>query len=391
LPIEPTVISDFDVLRSMAPAWMDLLARSSSNEPTLSPAWLLPWWEIFGSSGGRRLRVMAWRDGPRLIGLFPLLLRRHWYAPGIPFRRLEPLGSGEDEEDEICSDYLNVIVERGAEVRVAESLATELARANVGRWDELILPAMDGASPLPPLLERAFWRNGLRTVLEEVNAAPYIPLPSSWDAYLGMLPSSRRYLVTRSQRDFDRWARGAATFSVARTLDELAEGKRVLRSLHAERWAADGRRGAFESNRFSAFHDHAMAELFARGALELSWLSVGAEPVAALYNIVHDRKVFFYQCGRKMTVPKGVRPGIVVQAHAIRRAIDQGLREYDFLPGTQQYKMQLAPVTRPIFRLRAVRAPWLERGRVAVHRASRLFARRAPPAPVQDLGQEAHS
>src|SRR5262249_42597632 len=163
-------------------------------------------------------------------------------------------------------------------------------------------------------------------------------------------------------------------WTVARTPSELTSAKEILRSLHQERWSADGRRGVFESQKYSKFHDHAMASLFARDALEVSWLSARGEPVAALYNIVHDGKVFFYQAGRKMDLPKGIRPGIVIQAHAIRRAIERGLREYDFLPGTQQYKLQLALGMRSIVKLRAVRSPWLERGRVVLDRASRRIA-----------------
>jgi CelD/BcsL family acetyltransferase involved in cellulose biosynthesis len=55
-----------------------------------------------------------------------------------------------------------------------------------------------------------------------------------------------------------------------------------------------------------------------------------------------------------------VRPGIVLHAHAIRRAIAAGRHEYDFLGGASRYKVQLATATRPLLRMRAVRSPRLE-------------------------------
>ena len=41
-----------------------------------------------------------------------------------------------------------------------------------------------------------------------------------------------------------------------------------------------------------------MAWLLEQGALELLWLSVRGEPVAALYGMVWAGKVYAYQCGR---------------------------------------------------------------------------------------------
>ena len=84
-----------------------------------SPLWLLTWWGVFGD--GRRLRVWTFWRGDELVGVAPLCLRRHWYPPGIPYRRLELLGSGEDEADEICSDYLGVVAAPG-DTHILESV-----------------------------------------------------------------------------------------------------------------------------------------------------------------------------------------------------------------------------------------------------------------------------
>src|SRR5262249_47539321 len=94
----------------------------------------------------------------------------------------------------------------------------------------------------------------------------------------------------------------------------------------------------------------------AENALELSWLVARGKPVAAAYNIVWNGKEHFYQSGRALDLPKEIRPGIVLHALAIRRAIDAGRREYDFLGGRSQYKRQPAPARRPAVRVRAVRA-----------------------------------
>src|SRR6266403_5665742 len=109
------VITDADKLERHADAWWDLLSRSDADRVTLSPAWLLPWWRIFGRVGARRLCVCLFWDGNTLIGLAPLLRRWRLGAPGLPFARIELLGTGEREEDEIGSEYVGVIAARGQE------------------------------------------------------------------------------------------------------------------------------------------------------------------------------------------------------------------------------------------------------------------------------------
>jgi CelD/BcsL family acetyltransferase involved in cellulose biosynthesis len=354
-----SVVCDPQRLEQLAPAWLELLGRSGSNEPVLTPLWLLTWWRVFGPEGGRRLRIACFHQGGRLVGLAPFLRRRHWYRPGIPFRRLEPLGTGERSADAIYPEYLNVIAEQGAEAEVAAALAAALTGGALGGWDEWLLPLAAGDSPLLPQLAAAFGARGLTCDCQATASAPYIPLPATWDDYLQKLSSSRRHFVRQSLRRFEEWAGAAGRLHAVSGPADLEEGKRALTALHQNRWGA--REGKFGSPRFAAFHDRILPGLLEAGALELLWLSVRGEPVAAVYNIVWNGKVYFYQNGRKPDVPHGQRPGIVLHAHAIRRAIAAGRREYDFLSGGEHYKGQLALASRPVVQLRVTRRSPLER------------------------------
>jgi hypothetical protein len=320
---------------------------------------LLTWWNVFGE--GRTLRAALFSEGARLAGLALLCSRQHRHRGAIPFRRLELVGSGEPEADEICSEYIGPIAERGAEAAVARALAESLFAGQLGEWDELILPAMDGELALPGLLAEALERRGIAVESTVTARAPHIPLPKTWPDYLAALPGSRRYAVQRALRDFDRFAGADAKFHVAQTDDDLARGRAILQKLHGERWEGTG--GVFASPRFCAFHDAVMPLLLRAGALELWWLEVRGEPLAALYNIVWNGKVQYYQSGRRMQLPKSVRPGLVLHAHAIRHAIEAGRREYDFLAGEPAWKLQLALATRPIVELRAARPGWRETAR----------------------------
>jgi CelD/BcsL family acetyltransferase involved in cellulose biosynthesis len=326
----------------------------------LSPEWLLEWWTIFGGMDGRRLRSLAVRDGERLVGLALFASRCHWHRGVIPFRRLEALGSGEAESDSICSDYLNILAEQGAESAVAEAFAQAIAGGALGPWDELVLPMMDGESTMPGLLAHASRFHGFMAELTKTDEAPYIELPSNWDDYLKSRTKKHRKHVVGSLRDFEAWAGSESEFVRAATSAELERGKRILIDLHRQRWGSENGAGTFRSQRSLAFHDAVMPALLRLRALDLSWLTVRGEPVAAMYSVVWNNKVYFYQCGRKLDVPKSVRPGGVLLAHSIREAIAAGRREFDFLGGVSLYKTQLANARRPLVQLRVARPCFVE-------------------------------
>ena len=90
-------------------SWLDLMSRSSSDEPTLSPQWSPAWWRVFGPRQGGsgvvaiELAGLRQRTRPPAGRAAPLLLRRVWHRGMLPLRRLEVLASGEPEQDATCS------------------------------------------------------------------------------------------------------------------------------------------------------------------------------------------------------------------------------------------------------------------------------------------------
>src|SRR5437016_3301391 len=81
-----SLVTELSELEKLRPEWERLLASSAHAEPMLEPDWLLTWWNVYGQ--GRSLRVAVFKQGKEIVGLAPLLQRRYWHRPGIPFRRL---------------------------------------------------------------------------------------------------------------------------------------------------------------------------------------------------------------------------------------------------------------------------------------------------------------
>jgi len=340
-------------LETLIPLWRGLLRRSSSDEPMLSPDWLLTWWDLYGQD--REMRVGCWERDGELVGLALLNQRNHRYLPGLAFRRLEPLGSDVHELDGVCSDYLNVIAESGEEGRVAHSFVRALQAGEFGRWDEWVCSGMDAEHPMTLALQSAFAEAGYAVRRDELEEAPFVTLPPTWDAYLATLNKKRRQSLTHALRDFKNWAGDDSRVCSVRGFEDLDRASTVLADLHRQRWLTEGSEGVFAASRFAEFHKRYQRLALDRGELELTWIEVRGEPVAVHYSIVANGKLYFYQTGRKVDVPPSVRLGIVQVIFGLQKAIEQGLREFDFLPGLAQYKSLFKSGAHPIVQLRVGR------------------------------------
>jgi CelD/BcsL family acetyltransferase involved in cellulose biosynthesis len=353
--LECTVASDVTQAEALRPEWSELLERSERNELTQSPDWLLTWWRVFGGLHGRQLRLGLFHEGERLVGLAPLLRRRHWYRGLLPFCRLEFLASGEPPEDGIYSNHLGVLAERGAEEKVAHCLVEAIAGGACGSWDEVVLPMMSGDTAMPDRLVEAFRAAGYSAEATVTAGAPYISLPATWAAYLRSLSANSRRNLERSLKAFDKWSQGTTELECISSSAELEKGKSILMSLHHERWSSADQTGVFRLPLFLGFHDRMMGALAERGSLELLILRGRGEPVAAFYSMVWAGKVYAYQTGRRTDLPRKLRAGGVMLSLAIRRAIEKGRREFDLLADEAFYKSQLTAHTRPLIQVRATR------------------------------------
>jgi CelD/BcsL family acetyltransferase involved in cellulose biosynthesis len=374
-----SLANDVTELERLRGEWEQLLGRSAGHHFSLTPTWLLAWWRVFGPQGGRRLHALVLRDGETLVGLVPLLLRRHWHRKLVPMRRLELVASGEDGADEILSEYLGPIAAVGYEERVVEAFVGHLTQDPM-LWQEIVFSALDEQAPAAQRLGPAFSARGFTCQSRLTARCPFIRLPKSWEDYVAALSSDDRYMVKRSLRDFERWVGKAFQVEVARTHEDLARGKEILHRLHTQRWQSGGRDGAFASPVFRSFHDRVMPALLDRGELDLRWLVANGEPIAVSYSVIQDNRIYYYQGGRATDVPKGVRPGIVLHLYAIRAAIEAGRAESDFLGGDARYKLQLSTATRPLVELRVVGPSFTEAARVAMEASRALLLRVRGPS-----------
>lgn len=345
----------------LKPDWNPLLESSSGNTITLTWEWLSTWWDVFGE--GRELYILLAREGGRVIGIAPLLKRTVQHYGLLPFRRLEFLASGEDEADEICSEYLDFIIERGREAETLEAFYDFLNDADED-WDEMLLTDISGESPSLPLLKRLSETFGTKYHILREQTGIYVPLPDNWEAFFANVS---REFSRKIRRDRRVAAELGAELRIIDSIENFEECFETLITLHQVRWTSRGLPGVFSSDKFTRFHRQVAPKLLNKGWINLFILSIDDRPIAALYDFIYDGKMIYYQSGLDLDSASLHSPGILIRSYAIEKAIREGLTECDFLKGeVTGYKAGYRGKLRNIVQLRLARA----RSKEAVYTAT---------------------
>jgi CelD/BcsL family acetyltransferase involved in cellulose biosynthesis len=110
-------------------------------------------------------------------------------------------------------------------------------------------------------------------------------------------------------------------------------------------------------------------------------LFVGRDAIAAVYGLEVGNRFYYYQSGYDPAW-SARSPGMVLVGRTIEDAYARGLTDYDFLRGTEPYKLDWAADRRETLALR-LRAPGLRAETAAAatgaFKAARGFARAVAP------------
>lgn len=342
------VINDSDGFRALATPWKELHARGGAGHITTTWEWMSTWWEVFKQ--GRQLCVLVVEDGDSIIGIAPFIRRRVSYFGCLPYQRLELLASGEDERDEICSEYLDLLLEPSRRKEALRAVFSHLCSKNMAAlWDEIILHRLSPEKGTPDDICSVASDLELNKLVIDRRPCFFVSLPGSWEDYEKSLGS---HFWAHMRNALKRLSKtGEVAFRVARSEHELDLAKENLANLHQARWREKGKPGVFSSPRFRLFHDLIMRTARENDWLRLGTLYVGKEAVACLYNFRYNGRVEFYQSGIK-TLGNWVSLGLIANFYAIREAISEKAKEYDLLAGDSEYKRRLANAQREIISLR---------------------------------------
>jgi CelD/BcsL family acetyltransferase involved in cellulose biosynthesis len=362
-------------LRDLGEGW-DTLAPS----PFLTRAWLDAWWDAFGS--GERVTAVLRGAGGELLA-------------GAALRRTR--GGLEATANVHSGDWDVVVADESARPRIWRALAAEGAGT-------LRLEGLVGDSDAARIARGELRFAGFRLTERTQAASPRMTLPDDPDALLASVSRNLRSQLGRRRRALER--EGDVRLRTVRGGPDVGPALEAVLSIEASGWKGRSGTAIRSDPATEALYRAFVAAAAETGMLRIYLLELDGEPIAGDIGCSHRGVGYLLKTafdeGRSRS-----SPGALLRADVLRASIEEGLREYDFLGGAENYKMQWGPSPRPRVEIRAFRGVkalpewawwrWLRpslragvlrageartalRSRRDATRASRSDAERPPPA-----------
>ena len=307
--------------------WERVLDRDLEAGVFSHPAWLRAWWESLGS--GDLLLAIVWdRDEP--IAVFPTCTCVN--EDGL----LSFLGSEDVTDDQVPA----AIPGREAE---AMRFFLDWAFADGGFNRVRFHSVLDGRRWLG-VVEEVAMQAKLGYSHEQVDVAPAIVLPGSFDDYLSGLSGHDRHELRRKRRrlaDLGTWrVRRAHEMGWEADLQAFFEFHRQ----------APGEKAAFFTPDRERFFRRLAADLFLFGLARLDVLDLDDAPVACTFSYDFRDTLALYNSSFRPDLARHA-PGMVLVGSLIEQSIAEGKRVFDFLRGDEPYKRRFGPIPRPVYQV----------------------------------------
>jgi CelD/BcsL family acetyltransferase involved in cellulose biosynthesis len=301
--------------------WERILEQDTEAGVFAHPAWLRAWWETLGS--GDLILGLVWDDDAP-VAVFA--------ASGHDDGLLNVLGS-----QDVTDEQVPVAVPG----RESETLRFFLDWAFTdGGFDRVRFHSvLDGVRWLD-----VFDEVGFALQKEQVDVAPVIELPPTFDDYMQSLDGHDRHEMRRKRRrlgEMGEWK--------VRRADDLGWEHDLAAFFEFHRQAPGEKAGFFTEER-ERFFRRLAADLFLFGLARLDVLDLDGEPVACTFSYDYRDTLALYNSSFRPDLAK-LAPGMVLVGSLIEQSISEGKRAFDFLRGDEPYKKRFGPVARPVWEL----------------------------------------
>ncbi len=338
------VINNHADLARVRASWEAVYAADPEAQYFLSWTWIA---DRLSQIDGRWMVLVARPDDKMEtapVAFFPLALDTRKTSLEQPIDVIVPAGSG-------VADYTGVICRPGHDKEALAAFARHLCTR---KWDELRLRNLDCSSERVRLFTDHFSADRfIVSPLDMTNSdgvdnsiCPFIPLPSSFEAYLDQLSANSRQKLRRLMRKLEADADLAITETTGETFGRDLE---TLLGFWSQQWA--DRKGD-QMTMLTDRIEQTVRQAYRTGSLFMPVLRHRNEPLGMLACFLDPtkRRLLFFVSGRR-TDWDGPSPGLILHAHSIRHAISQGYEIYDFLRGDEAYKFSLGAICRRICNL----------------------------------------
>ncbi len=336
------VIRSVEDWSALEPEWQALVKSSHQNTPFITYEFQRAWWQHLGGGEWQeaQLNILAGRaeDGS-LLGLAPLSLVRD--KDGVS--TLQFIGSHE------IADFLDFIARPEDLSDFLQAIFIYLGDLSAHDWQRLDLYNLVDSSASQVALEQAAKQAGWDYQLETLQPSPYLEIPASLEAYGEMLGSKQAHELRRKMR---RAARNPepVVMEIVHDADDLPQCLEDFFALMSQE---------VDKERFLSPAMRTQMDAIAQAACEAGWLQipflkVGDQRVAAYMNFDYNGRIWAYNSGFSNDFSQ-LSPGWLIMADMVQWCIDNSRQAFDFMRGDEEYKYRFGATDRYVQRVTVTR------------------------------------
>lgn len=326
------VIVNDNQFKELKDDWNSLLSRSKSYSIFLTWEWLYYWWLHF--KGNKELFIILIKNesNGQILGILPCCIQIDKFINFIPIKKIKFLGT-----EKVASDFLDFIIFPGFEQLVIKSVFEYMDMVK-DRWDMIEIGEIEKYSNSIGIVKKTV-RGKFRLLEQKAQTCPYIKLPENFELLLSSLNLKMRSNVKRRMKLIE--ATNEAKLLLINKKEQLRRNIDTLFDLHNRRFEKkhNGKnlKSAFCGNEIKHFHYEIAEQFLLNDWLRFYLLELENKPIAALYNFRYKDRLYNYQSGIDSRLNNwGL--GTVLISFCLNSGISEGLKEFNFLRGNEEYK-----------------------------------------------------
>lgn len=322
-------IASLEGLDKIQKRWDEFLFSSEQKSIFLTQEWFVSWWRNFSEDNS--LEILIFKDkNESLIGIAPFMIKN---------KTLQFIASPE------VSDYCDFITKKEKRREFYECLLNYL-KMNYSRMQRIELINVNQSSPTLSFLPQLAEGQGFSATCREIEVAPVLTLPTSYEGYLDQMDKRNRHELRRKLKRVE-------SLDKIRTLQitepqELKVRTEDFIKLHQK--SSDSKAKFWQKKGMTDFFKELIYCFSLKDWVKLNLLLDEDKVIAALLNFSFFDRIYFYNS----TFDREYAwwsPGLFLFNLSLRQAIQEGKREADFLRGDEKYKYNFGAKDNKIFKI----------------------------------------
>lgn len=332
------IVSEVSDFRNLHESWNCVLEDSPDRNIFLTWEWQFTWWKHFGR--GKDLNILVVEDDGQVIAIAPLMRS----GVGIGGLRIETLQNISYD----IGDYGGIIL--GERDEEALALLVGYLESEAARNTTVTISKVPEDSRLVSLLRKGF--PSLRSSLAQIESTAFFcPYRVTEESDVVIMP--RAHGLARRLKKLNAAHDVGFTYHRNGSLESSME---ALFQLHEKRWEgkAEKYQGSFSTAEKRAFSMDVVNALDQRMLVRLSFLTADGNPISGVLGFQFGGRYYYF---RPAFDPEYAQyaPGHAHIFHLVKESVSRGVTVFDFLRGSDSYKMLWAQSDRHILTLRFMR------------------------------------